>query len=121
LLLSLLVQLQLIECLEHCLHQLVLCSQELLHLWVVVVGIAGLTVAGLTIAVVVPHVHHLRDFDKKYKYFGIKTKSQTIFCDFYLSLLKDEVMEKVLKQSHDSHQALTSKKQNIKCDATKDS
>jgi hypothetical protein len=58
---SLLVWLQLIECLKHCLHQLVLGSQELLHLWVVV-GIVGLGVAGLTIVVVVPHVHHLRDF-----------------------------------------------------------
>jgi hypothetical protein len=58
---SLLVRLQLIECLEHCLHQLVLCGQELLHLWVVVVGIAGLSVASLTVAVVVPCVHHLKD------------------------------------------------------------
>jgi hypothetical protein len=43
------------------LHQLVLCGQELLHLWVVVVGIAGLSVASLTVAVVVPCVHHLKD------------------------------------------------------------
>jgi hypothetical protein len=35
-------------------------------LWVVVVGIVGLSVAGLTIVVVVSRVHHLRDFDKKY-------------------------------------------------------
>jgi hypothetical protein len=62
LLLSLLVWLQLIEGVEHCLHQLVLCSQELLHLWVVVVGIVGLSVAGLTLVVVVPRVHHLKDF-----------------------------------------------------------
>jgi hypothetical protein len=55
LLLSLVVWLELIYCLEHCLHQLVLHGQELLYLWVVVVGIVG-----LTIAVVVPHVHHLR-------------------------------------------------------------
>jgi hypothetical protein len=44
------------------LHQLVLCSQERLHLWVVVVDIFGLSVASLTIVVVVPHVHHLKDF-----------------------------------------------------------
>jgi hypothetical protein len=56
------VRLQLIECLKHCLHQLVLCGQELLHLWVVVVGIIGLSVAGLAIVVVVPCVHHLRNF-----------------------------------------------------------
>jgi hypothetical protein len=41
------------------LHQLILHGQELLHLWVVVVDIVGLSVVGLTIAVVVPHVHHL--------------------------------------------------------------
>jgi hypothetical protein len=60
LLVSLLARLQLIECLKHCLHQLVLSSQELLHLWVAI-AIVGLGVAGLTIAVVVPRVHHLRD------------------------------------------------------------
>jgi hypothetical protein len=53
------VRLELIECLEHCLHRLILLGQELLHLWVVVVDIVGLSVVGLTIAVVVPHVHHL--------------------------------------------------------------
>jgi hypothetical protein len=62
LLLNLLVWLQLIKGLEHCLHQLVLCSQELLYLWVVVVGIVGLSVAGLAVAVVVPRVHHLECF-----------------------------------------------------------
>jgi hypothetical protein len=96
-------------CLKHCLHQLILGSQELLHLWVVV-GIVDLSVAGLTIVVVVPHVHHQRDFDKKYKYFRIESKPQTICCDFYLSLIKDEVVDKVLQRSHDSNQALTSMK-----------
>jgi hypothetical protein len=38
---NLLFRLQLIEGLEDYLHQLVLCGQELLHLWVVVVGIVG--------------------------------------------------------------------------------
>jgi hypothetical protein len=38
------------------LHQLVLLGQKFLHLWVVVVGIVGLTIAG-----VVPRVHHLRN------------------------------------------------------------
>jgi hypothetical protein len=60
------VRLELIECLEHCLHQLVLHGQELLHLWVVVIGIVGLSVVGLTIAVVVPHVHHLRNVWRRY-------------------------------------------------------
>jgi hypothetical protein len=55
------VWLELIECLEHCLRQPVLHGQELLHLWVVVVGIVGLSVVCLAIAVVVPHVHHLRN------------------------------------------------------------
>jgi hypothetical protein len=40
---------------------MILHSYELLHLWVVV-GIVGLVVAGLTIVVIVPRVHHLRDF-----------------------------------------------------------
>jgi hypothetical protein len=42
--------------LEHSLHKLILHGYELLHLRVVV-GIAG-----LTIALIVPRVHHLRDF-----------------------------------------------------------
>jgi hypothetical protein len=62
LLLSLVIRLELIEGLDHCLHQLVLCSQELLHLSTVVVGIVGLSVAGLAVAVVVPCVHYLKDF-----------------------------------------------------------
>jgi hypothetical protein len=56
------VRLELIEGLEHYLHQLVLCSQGLLHLSVVVVGIVGLSVVVLVIIVVVPCVHHLKDF-----------------------------------------------------------
>jgi hypothetical protein len=58
---SLLVRVHMIEHLKHYLHQLILGSYELLHLWVVV-GIVGLVVAGLTITVIVPRVHHLRDF-----------------------------------------------------------
>jgi uncharacterized protein YutE (UPF0331/DUF86 family) len=65
----------------------------LLHLWVVVVG---LYIVAWTIAVVVPRVHHLRNV--------------VIFIYLYLS---DEVVDKVLKQSHDSHQELTSMQQNI--------
>jgi hypothetical protein len=79
------VQPLLIECLKHCLHQLVLGGQELLHLWVVV-GIVVLSVAGLTMVVVVPRVHHLRDFDKNYKYFRSESQPHTICCDFYSSL-----------------------------------
>jgi hypothetical protein len=53
-----------VECLEHSLHKLILSGYELLHLRVVigVVGIIGLAIAGLTVALIVPHVHHLRDF-----------------------------------------------------------
>jgi hypothetical protein len=62
----LLIWLQLIQRLKHCLHQLV------------VVGIVGLVVDSLTIAVVVPCVHHLRDFYKRYINFTIESKPQTI-------------------------------------------
>jgi hypothetical protein len=60
----LLVRLQMVECLEHNLHKLILSGYELLHLRVVVgvVGIVGLTIAGLTVALIVPRVHHLRVF-----------------------------------------------------------
>jgi hypothetical protein len=58
---NLLVRLQIIECLEHSLHKLILSGYELLHLRVVV-GVVGLVVAGLTVALIVPRVHHLRDF-----------------------------------------------------------
>jgi hypothetical protein len=56
---NLLVQLQMVECL----HKLILSGYELLHLRVVVgiVGIVGLAIAGLAIALFVPHVHYLRD------------------------------------------------------------
>jgi hypothetical protein len=58
---NLLVRLQLVECLEHNLHNLILSGYELLHLRVVV-GIVDLVVAGLTIALIIPCVHHLRHF-----------------------------------------------------------
>jgi hypothetical protein len=57
---SLLVRLQLIECLKHILHKLILHSYELLHLWVIV-GTVGLVLAGLTITLIIPRVYHLRD------------------------------------------------------------
>jgi hypothetical protein len=50
-----------VECLEYSLHKLILSGYELLHLRVVV-GVVGLAIAGLTIALIVPYVHHLRDF-----------------------------------------------------------
>jgi hypothetical protein len=53
-----------VERLKYCLHQLILCGYELFHLWVVV-GFVGLIVAGLTIALSVPRVRHLRDFFRK--------------------------------------------------------
>jgi hypothetical protein len=51
-----------IEHLKHCLHQLILCSYKLLQLWVIV------DIVGLAIALVIPHVHHLRDFLRKEVY-----------------------------------------------------
>jgi hypothetical protein len=47
-----------VECLEYDMHELILSGYELLYLSVVV----GLAVAGLTVALIVPCVHHLRDF-----------------------------------------------------------
>jgi hypothetical protein len=52
------VRLQMVECLEYNLHELILSGYELLYLRVVV----GLVIAGLTVARIVPCVHHLRDF-----------------------------------------------------------
>jgi hypothetical protein len=57
LLLGLLVRLQMLKGLQHCLHQLILDGDELLDLRVgQVVGVATLVIA------VVPRVHHLRGF-----------------------------------------------------------
>jgi hypothetical protein len=50
-----------VECLEYSLHMLILSGYELLHLRIVVV-VVGLAIAGLTVALIVPCVHHLRDF-----------------------------------------------------------
>jgi hypothetical protein len=58
------VRLQIVECLEYSLHELILSGYELLYLRVVV-GVVGLPVACLTIAWIVPCVRHLRDFDKR--------------------------------------------------------
>jgi hypothetical protein len=58
---SLWVQLQMVECLEYSLHELILSVYELLYLRVVV----GLAVACQTVAWIVPCVHHLRDFDMR--------------------------------------------------------
>jgi hypothetical protein len=55
------VRLQMVECLEYDLQELILCGHELLYLRVVV-GVVGVAVAGLTVAQIVPCVHHLRDF-----------------------------------------------------------
>jgi hypothetical protein len=61
LLVNLLVRLQIVERLEHSMHKLILIGYELFHMRVVV-GNVGLVVAGLTVALIVPRVHHLRDF-----------------------------------------------------------
>jgi hypothetical protein len=50
-----------LECLEYSLHKLILSGYELLHLRVVV-GVVGLAIASLTVALIVPCVHHLRYF-----------------------------------------------------------
>jgi hypothetical protein len=50
-----------VECLEYNLDELILSGYELLYLRVAI-GVVGLAVAGLTIARIVPCVHHLRDF-----------------------------------------------------------
>jgi hypothetical protein len=55
------VQQQMVECLEYRLHELILSGYELLYLRVVV-GVVGLAIVGLTVAQIVPCVHHLRDF-----------------------------------------------------------
>jgi hypothetical protein len=54
------VWLQMVECLEYSLHELILSGYELLFLRVVV-GVVGLAIAGLAIAGIVPCVRHLRD------------------------------------------------------------
>jgi hypothetical protein len=55
------VRLQMVECLEYNLHELILSGYELLYMRVIV-GVVDLAVASLTIARIVPRVHHLRDF-----------------------------------------------------------
>jgi hypothetical protein len=55
------VRLQMVECLEYSLHELILSGYELLYLRVVV-GVVGLVVAGPTVVLIVHCVHHLRDF-----------------------------------------------------------
>jgi uncharacterized membrane protein YhaH (DUF805 family) len=60
LLVNLGVQLQMIEYLEYNLHELILSGYELLYLRIV--GVVGLAVAGPTVAQIIPCVHHRRDF-----------------------------------------------------------
>jgi hypothetical protein len=54
------VWLQMIGSLKDCLHQLILCGYLLLQLRVVI-SFFGLVVAVLSV-ILIPHVHHLRDF-----------------------------------------------------------
>jgi hypothetical protein len=61
LLVNLQVQLQMVECFEYNLHELILSGYELLYM-MVVVGVVGLAIVGLTVAQIVPCVHHLRGF-----------------------------------------------------------
>jgi hypothetical protein len=55
LLVSLLVGLHIIEGLQHCLHKLVLCGDQLFKVNIVV----GVVAAGLAIALAISCVHHL--------------------------------------------------------------
>jgi hypothetical protein len=56
-----------------------------------------------------------------YKYFKIESYPKLYAVIFIYLYLRDEVVDKVPKQSHDSYQELTSMKQNIKHNATNDS
>jgi hypothetical protein len=89
------VRLEMVECLEYNLHEQILSGYELLYLGIVV----GVAIAGLTIALIVPCVHHLRDLgQERYKFSRIKTP--TICCDFFINLyLKVGVMDKVPKHA----------------------
>jgi hypothetical protein len=51
---------QMVECLVYSLYEPILSGYELLYLRVI--GVVGLAIAGLTVARIVPCVHHLRDF-----------------------------------------------------------
>jgi hypothetical protein len=51
---------RMVECLEYSLHEWILSGYELLY--VRVVGVVGLSIASLSVARIVPWVHHLRDF-----------------------------------------------------------
>jgi hypothetical protein len=87
------VRLQMVECLEYNLHELILSGYELLYLRVVV----GLAAACLTVAWIVPCVHHLSDFDKRDISFS-RIETPTICYDFFINLyLKDEIIDKVPK------------------------
>jgi hypothetical protein len=55
-----------------------------------------------------------------YKYFRIESYPKLYVSIFIYLYLGGEVMDKVPKQSHDSHKALTSMKQNIKHNAIND-
>jgi hypothetical protein len=82
------VRLQMVECLEYNLHELILSGYELLYLRVVV----GLAVACLTVAWIVPCVHHLRYFDER------DISNLNYMLDFFINLyLRDEVTGKVPK------------------------
>jgi mannitol-specific phosphotransferase system IIBC component len=55
------VRLQMVKCLENSMRELILSGYELLYL-TFVVGVVGLAIAGLTVARIVPCVHHIRNF-----------------------------------------------------------
>jgi hypothetical protein len=55
------VRLQMVECLEYNLHEMILSGYELIYLRVIV-GVVGLAISSLTVARIIPCVHYLRDF-----------------------------------------------------------
>jgi hypothetical protein len=58
-LVSILIRLHVIECLNHCLG---LHGDELLQRWDVVVRVVALIGVGLVVTLAAPYVHHLMDF-----------------------------------------------------------
>jgi hypothetical protein len=113
---GLLVGLQDVEGLQYSLYQLILCINQLLKVDRVV-GVV-IVIAGLVVALVVPCVYHLMGWlDTSIRFYRTQLYAQGAdgkkWCHF-IYLNKDEVVDKVSKQSHNSHGALTSKITNIK-------
>jgi hypothetical protein len=95
---SLLVGLNIVEGLQHCLHKLVLGGGQLFKVNIVV-GVV--VVAGLAIALAISCVHHLMVWQKgKVRFHVTQLYAQGIEgkCYHFIYLNIDEVVDKVLKQ-----------------------